>query len=113
MNNKDLQLLQEAAEEITNPKLQGLNKFISGEKESQEAARTVEEYFRIIDNLSLVISNLDGFLSTPEFQKFFKEWIESGKFETTPLYDKRGEEISIDDLAMIIPKMRDIVELFI
>lgn len=113
MNNKDLQLLREASEEVTNPKFQELNKFITGEKQNQEAARTVEQYFRLTENISTAISNLDGFLSTPEFQKFFEEWIESGKFETTPLYDKNGEEISIDDLTMIIPKMRDIVELFI
>lgn len=33
MNNKDLQLLQEAAEKVVNPKLQGLQKFIEHEND--------------------------------------------------------------------------------
>jgi hypothetical protein len=113
MNNKDLQLLKEAAEDVVNPKLQGLKDFSKDEKSRRDAGNMVGKYYEHISKLNSAIQAFQGFLSTPEFEKFYSDWIVSQKYLENPLYDKEGNQIDQDDLEMIITDVKDIVELFV
>jgi hypothetical protein len=113
MTKKDLQLLQEAAEEITNLKIQGLKSFSKDEKDRREAGLMISKYNEHIDKLNSAIQTFAGFLSTPEFDNFYRNWVSSQKYLETPLYDKEGKEIDQDDIEMIIPDIKDVVELFV
>jgi hypothetical protein len=105
MNKKDLQLLQEESEKVVGNKLAAFKQYKEVADKTVEVERIVDEWNKRINTLSNAINAMDGYISTPEFQNFYDEWIRSRKYENISKY------LTVDNSDMLVAHMEDIASL--
>jgi hypothetical protein len=105
MNKKDLQLLQEESEKVVGNKLAAFKQYKGVTDKTIEVERIVNVWLKHLDILSNAINAMDGYLSTPEYQNFYDEWIRSRKYENISKY------LTVDNSDMLVAHMEDIASL--